>query len=159
MLSRRRYLRVGDKVPCDARLVALRTTSFSTEESSLTGESVAIQKDARPLDDAGAKLADKRNCVFAGTMVTPGAALAVVTATGMRTEIGKIQAGVTAAKDEEEKTPLAQKLDEFGQQLTLIIAGVCAAVWLINIPKVSPRAAAARAAAHARSRRRTRRRA
>ena len=66
----------------------------------------------------------------------------------MRTEIGKIQAGVTAAKDEEEKTPLAQKLDEFGQQLTLIIAGVCAAV----CSSTSPRRARARARAQKKER-------
>jgi magnesium-transporting ATPase (P-type) len=72
--------------------------------------------------------------VFSGTMVTGGAAWAVITATGMRTEIGKIQAGVQEAKEDEEKTPLQQKLDEFGGRLTWIIGGICVAVWGVSIP-------------------------
>ena len=59
----------------------------------------------------------------------------VVVGTGMRTEIGKISQGVQAAKEETTKTPLAQKLDEFGDQLTNIIGVICLGVWCVSIPK------------------------
>ncbi|CAN0165577.1 unnamed protein product [Laminaria digitata] len=73
--------------------------------------------------------------VFSGTMITGGQAWAVVTSTGMRTEIGKISAGVQATKEDAEKTPLQHKLDEFGNTLTWIIGIICAAVWCISIPR------------------------
>eukprot|EP01041_Mallomonas_annulata_P012034 gene12034-25221_t len=128
------YLRVGDKVPVDGRLIGLKTTTFGTDESSLTGESVTASKTIDPVE-IDSKIDAKNNMVFSGTMVTNGAAFIVATRTGMRTEMGMIDAGVQEAKLSEMKTPLAQKLDEFGQQLTYIIGGVCVLVWLVNIPK------------------------
>ncbi|CAM9930481.1 unnamed protein product, partial [Phaeothamnion confervicola] len=129
------YLRVGDKMAADARLLALKTTTFGADEGSLTGESVAASKSVEPVAaDAGISVSAKSNTVFSGTMVTNGAAWAVVTATGMRTEIGKIQAGVQEARDTADKTPLQQKLDEFGGRLTYIIGAICVAVWAISIP-------------------------
>jgi len=85
--------------------------------------------------DIESTVALKTNMVFSGTMVTNGAAFVLVTRTGMRSEIGIINAGVQEAKLTDMKTPLALKLDEFGQQLTYIIGGICVAVWLVSIPK------------------------
>lgn len=130
------YLRVGDKIPADARIISLKTSTFSTDEGSLTGESATVSKYTDPVD-ATVSITGKTNMVFSGTMVTNGACYAVVTATGKSTEIGYINAGVEAAKSEEEKTPLAKKLDEFGGQLTIIISAVCALVWIASIPKFS----------------------
>ena len=128
-------LRVGDKVPADARLVSMATTTFSADEGSLTGESATVAKslDAVP---AKSRIAFKSCLVFAGTVVTNGRALAVITATGAATEMGKIQAGVAAAKEDEEKSPLAQKIDSFGGKLTWVIGVVCIAVWAINLPRI-----------------------
>ena len=128
------YLRVGDKVPVDGRIIALKTTTFGTDESSLTGESVSVSKTTSVVD-MDSTVASKTNMVFSGTMVTNGAAFVLVTRTGMRSEIGIINAGVQEAKHGDMKTPLALKLDEFGQQLTYIIGGICVAVWLVSIPK------------------------
>jgi len=130
------YVRVGDKVPCDARILGLKTTTFKVDEGSLTGESVTVSKSTDPVP-ADSPIQGKKNMVFSGTMVTNGAAYAVVTATGMRTEIGRIQEGVQEAKEDQEKTPLAQKLDDFGGQLTGVISVICAAVWLVSYPKFS----------------------
>mmetsp|Transcript_3790 Transcript_3790/g.11233 ORF Transcript_3790/g.11233 Transcript_3790/m.11233 type:complete len:1101 (+) Transcript_3790:46-3348(+) len=129
------YLRVGDKVPADVRLLQLRTSAFAVDEAALTGESETIQKSVGALDDGDAPLAARVNLCFAGTVVTAGHAVGVVVATGMATQIGRIQAGVTAAAEDREKTPLAKKLDEFGKQLTTIIGGVCVATFCASIPR------------------------
>ena len=110
-------LRVGDRVPADCRLVSLSTTTLSADEGSLTGESVTVGKELKPVE-ADARIQDKKNLLFAGTVITNGRGIAVVTATGQGTEMGKIQEGVQAAKQDEQKTPLAQKLDAFGNRLT-----------------------------------------
>ncbi len=128
------YLKVGDRVPADGRLLALKTTRFSTDEASLTGESIDCTKEADPVLADNLAIASKTNMVFGGTMVTGGGGWVVVSATGMRTEVGKIQAGVQEAKKEGGKTPLEQKLDEFGRKLTYVIGGICVVVWLANIP-------------------------
>jgi Ca2+-transporting ATPase len=128
------YLRVGDKVPADARIISLKTNSFSTDEGSLTGESISISKSANPVSPA-ALLAQKTSMVFSGTMVASGAAYAVVVNTGEHTEIGRINAGVEEAKESTMKTPLTLQLDEFGDQLTKIIGAICLTVWLASIPK------------------------
>ena len=140
-------LRVGDKVPADSRLLSLETASFSVDEGSLTGESVTVSKlagdegvcDKPTLEEDGTwsppPLQDWMGVVFSGTVVTSGRGVAVVVQTGMRTEMGRIQAGVTQAKQEEVKTPLGIKLDEFGESLTKIIGVICVLVWLVSIPK------------------------
>ena len=110
------------------------SSTFSVDEGSLTGESTTVSKSIDPVDSM-VPIQGKVNMVFSGTVVTVGSAYAVVTSTGMQTEIGKIQAGVQAAREEVEKTPLGHKLDEFGEQLSGIIGYVCLAVWLINFPR------------------------
>ncbi|CAJ1961317.1 unnamed protein product [Cylindrotheca closterium] len=132
-------LRVGDKIPADARVLELQSSTLQVDETSLTGESVTVSKlsGAEGQNDPGAPIQSQLGMVFSGTMITSGNALAVVAQTGMTTQFGKIQQGVTMAKESQQKTPLAQKLDDFGQQLTLIIGGICIAVWLVSIPKMN----------------------
>jgi len=132
-------IRVGDKVPADARLLILDSIVLSLDEGSLTRESMTVGK--LPGNEGvclpGAPVQDMHGVIFSGTVCTAGSAIAVVVRTGMGTEMGKIQKGVTEAKGEEHKTPLGIKLDEFGAQLTKIISVICLAVWLISIPKFS----------------------
>ncbi len=131
-------VRVGDKIPADARLVQLLTAAIQIDEGSLTGESVTVGKLAG--EEGTVKpnlpLQDQRGMLYGGTMVTSGTGRAVVVQTGMDTQMGKIQKGVTQAKAEQPKTPLAIKLDEFGSTLTKIIGVICLAVWIISIPKM-----------------------
>jgi Ca2+-transporting ATPase len=130
-------IRVGDKVCADARMVSLESSVISLDEGSLTGESVTTQKlpGDEGLCEDGAPVQDMQGVVFAGTVCTRGSGVGVVVRTGMETEIGKIQKGVTDAKEEEHKTPLGIKLDEFGEQLTAIISVICLVVWLVSFPK------------------------
>ncbi len=125
-------VRTGDRVPADARVVTLKTATIRLEQASLTGESVAVNKDIDAIDDPDAELQAKGCMLFGGTAASQGACVAIVTHTGMRTEIGKIQAQIQAASEEEEDTPLKQKLDRFGDQLTWGIGLVCLFVWLMN---------------------------
>lgn len=143
------YLRVGDKVPADARIIYLKTNTFSVDEGSLTGESVSVMKSVealQPEPDAGrlggldgssysVPITAKSNTVFAGTLVTAGVSCAVVVGTGANTEIGLINSGVQEAKSEEMKTPLAEKLDEFGNAIAKAISVICVIVWLSAVPK------------------------
>ena len=125
-------LTAGDRVPADARLLALETATLRVEQASLTGESVAAAKEVEAVDDPGAAILDKTNTIFAATAVVSGAATAMITATGMGTEMGAIQAQIAAAEEEEGDTPLKKKLDAFGEGLAACIAVVCVLVWLIN---------------------------
>lgn len=129
------YLRVGDKVPADVRLLQFKASSFATDEAALTGEAATVQKTIEPIAELSAPLAQRASIAYAGTVVTAGHAVGVVVSTGMSTEIGRIQAGVTAAKAERQKTPLTLKLDEFADQLTVVIGTVCAATFLASIPR------------------------
>lgn len=128
-------LRVGDRVPADCRLISLGTTTLSTDEGSLTGESASVGKSPAPVWD-GAKIQDKSCMLFASTVITNGRGSAVVTATGSGTEIGQIQKGVQEAKQDEQKTPLTAKLDTFSQRLTMAIGIICLTVWAISLPKI-----------------------
>ena len=84
-----------------------------------------------------AGISEMVNMVFSGTMVTNGYALCCVVRTGMETEIGKIQQAVMEARDEEEKTPLGQKIDEFGELLGKVIMWICVVVWVMNFHQFS----------------------
>lgn len=133
-------LRVGDKVPADCRIIELQSSTLQIDETSLTGESVTVSKLTGLEGQAmqpNAPLQSQPGLCFSGTMVTAGNAFAVVTSTGMATEFGKIQQGVTEAQQDTIKTPLAIKLDEFGDTLTVVIGVICFAVWLVSIPKMS----------------------
>uniref|UniRef100_A0A4W6G875 Calcium-transporting ATPase n=1 Tax=Lates calcarifer TaxID=8187 RepID=A0A4W6G875_LATCA len=95
------------------------------------GESVSVIKHTDPVPDPRAVNQDKKNMLFSGTNIAAGKAVGVVVATGVNTEIGKIRDEMAAT--EQEKTPLQQKLDEFGEQLSKVISLICIAVWIINI--------------------------
>lgn len=116
-------LEAGDKIPADARLVEIH--SVHCDEAPLTGESVAVGKELA-LSAEGASVGDRKNMVFTGTTVTYGRGKAVVTATGMKTEFGKIAEEVAAVV--EEKTPLERRTDEIGKWLGLITLGICVLV-------------------------------
>ena len=125
-------VRTGDKIPADLRAVSLHTAVLRLEQAALTGESVAVSKTAAPCGSDDIELQGKECMLFSGTGVASGSCTAVVVATGMSTEIGKIQAQIQEAADEEDDTPLKKKLDEFGETLAKFILYICVAVWLIN---------------------------
>uniref|UniRef100_A0A8C5BV78 Calcium-transporting ATPase n=1 Tax=Gadus morhua TaxID=8049 RepID=A0A8C5BV78_GADMO len=122
---------VGDKVPADIRLTSIKSTTLRVDQSILTGESVSVIKHTDPVPDPRSVNQDKKNMLFSGTNIASGRAIGVVVATGVATEIGKIRNQMAAT--EQEKTPLQQKMDEFGQQLSKVISLICVAVWVINI--------------------------
>ncbi|XP_031417197.2 sarcoplasmic/endoplasmic reticulum calcium ATPase 1 [Clupea harengus] len=122
---------VGDKVPADIRLTGIRSTTLRVDQSILTGESVSVIKHTDAVPDPRAVNQDKKNMLFSGTNIASGRAVGVAIATGVSTEIGKIRDQMAAT--EQEKTPLQQKLDEFGEQLSKVISLICVAVWAINI--------------------------
>ncbi|KAI5422080.1 calcium-transporting ATPase, endoplasmic reticulum-type [Lathyrus oleraceus] len=125
-------LRVGDKVPADMRVAALKTSTLRLEQSSLTGEAMPVLKGTNPIFMDDCELQAKENMVFAGTTVVNGSCLCIVITTAMKTEIGKIQKQIHEASLEESDTPLKKKLDEFGSRLTTSIGIVCLVVWIIN---------------------------
>ena len=86
-------------------------------------------------EDAG--LSEKVNMLFAGTTIANGMCKALVVRTGMNTEIGKIQRAVMDAREDEEKTPLGQKIDEFGELLGKVIMWICVIVWVMNFNQFS----------------------
>uniref|UniRef100_A0A8C6J1P2 P-type Ca(2+) transporter n=1 Tax=Melopsittacus undulatus TaxID=13146 RepID=A0A8C6J1P2_MELUD len=122
---------VGDKVPADIRIISIKSTTLRVDQSILTGESVSVIKHTDPVPDPRAVNQDKKNMLFSGTNIGAGKAVGIVVATGVSTEIGKIRDEMAAT--EQDKTPLQQKLDEFGEQLSKVISLICVAVWLINI--------------------------
>jgi Ca2+-transporting ATPase len=116
-------LEAGDRIPADARLVEVR--SLDCDEAALTGESVPVRKDAQPLPP-DLPVNDRKNMVFAGTVATYGRGRAVVTATGMATEFGKIAAEVASV--ETKKTPLEKRTEEIGKWLGVISFSICIGV-------------------------------
>jgi P-type Ca2+ transporter type 2C len=118
----------GDKIPADARLV--ESANLQTDEAPLTGESMPVSKDPRPVD-AEAGIGDRRNMLYAGTVATYGRGRAVVVATGMSTEVGRIAGLLEAA--EKEATPLQQELDRTGKRLTIAMLAICAVVFATGL--------------------------
>ena len=117
----------GDTIPADARLIA--SAALHTAEAALTGESVPVEKDARPIqDDAG--LGDRFDMVFSGTAATTGRGRAVVVATGMQTEMGRIAGMLKEAPAE--TTPLQKELARVGRILAVLV-GVIAVVMIATI--------------------------
>lgn len=122
-------LEAGDFVPADARLIS--STSLKSEESALTGESVPAEKDANAQVKENAPLGDRMNMVYSGCSITYGTAKAVVTATGMDTEMGRIANLLSG--EEEGQTPLQQKLAKLGKYLGFLALGACAIIFLIGL--------------------------
>lgn len=122
-------LEAGDFVPADARL--LRSVSLKSEESPLTGESVPAEKNAALIIDENAPLGDRQNMVFSGCSITYGTALAIVTATGMDTQMGKI-AGLLE-EEEGSVTPLQKKLAQLGRSLGIMALAACLVIFLVGL--------------------------
>jgi len=122
---------VGDKIPADIRIIKVLSTTIRIDQSILTGESVSVIKHTEAVPDPRAVNQDKKNILFSGTNVAAGKARGIVIGTGLNTAIGQIRTAMS--ETEEMKTPLQQKLDEFGEQLSKVISVICVAVWAINI--------------------------
>ena len=122
-------LEAGDFIPADARL--LRSVSLKSEESALTGESVPSEKDAEAVVLEDAALGDRTNMVFSGCSITYGTATAIVTATGMDTEMGKIANMLD--NEEEGATPLQEKLADLGKKLGMLALGACAIIFVVGL--------------------------
>ncbi len=127
-------LEAGDFVPADARL--LRSVSLKSEESALTGESVPSEKDASLIIAEDAPLGDRTNMVFSGCSITYGTATAIVTATGMDTEMGKI--ANLLDNEEEGQTPLQKKLAQLGKYLGVLALAACAIIFVVGIANGIP---------------------
>ncbi|MBK3496506.1 cation-translocating P-type ATPase [Viridibacillus sp. YIM B01967] len=123
------YLEAGDYISADGRL--LESHNLHINESSLTGESLAVAKSTAPIKEDHVTIADKKNMVFTGSFVTNGRGTVIVTAIGMQTEIGKIANLLDTAK--EKKTPLQVSLDQFGEKLALGITMICLAIFTIDL--------------------------
>ena len=126
-------LEAGDAVPADGRII--ECASLKIEEAALTGESVPVNKliDALNLT-AGQEdvpLGDRKNMCYMGSTVVYGRGKAVITRTGMDTEMGKIAGALAAAADEE--TPLQRKLDQLGKTLSWIVLGICVFIFAFNL--------------------------
>jgi len=122
-------IEAGDRIPADARLI--EAIDLRVDEAVLTGESVPVPKSTEPLPEAKIPVADRRNMVFMGTHTTYGRGKAVVTATGMNTEFGKIASMLQYV--EEEKTPLQERLEHVGKWLGILCLVVCFAVAALGI--------------------------
>lgn len=121
-------LDTGDKVPADARLI--EAIILNIDEASLTGESVPSSKITEALKK-GMILADRKNMAYMATIVTKGHAKAIVTATGMETEMGKIAEMVQEVK--EKLTPLQEKLKHFGKWIGLVAIAICVVIFGVSV--------------------------
>ena len=126
-------LEAGDMIVADGRII--ENYSLQVNESSLTGESANVEKTTEVIEGDVA-LAERNNMVFSGSLVTYGRGVAVVTETGMHTEIGKIASLMNAAK--ERKTPLQESLDNFSKKLAIIIIVICGLVFLLCLYRNMP---------------------
>lgn len=122
-------LNTGDFVPADARIIS--STNLKTEESSLTGESLPVEKDPGTIDHSGKTIADQHNMVFSSSSVTSGHAICVVVETGMNTQVGKI---ATLIRDgEAPQTPLQLKLAQTGKYLGIGALTICFIIFILGI--------------------------
>lgn len=127
-------LEAGDFVPADTRL--LRSVILKIEESALTGETVPSEKDADVLTDTNASLGDRSNMVFFGCSITYVTAMAVVTETGMNTEMGKI--AILLDDQNDSQTPLQKKLAQLGKYLGILALVACAIIFVVGITSGIP---------------------
>ncbi len=122
-------LEAGDIVPADLRLI--ETNSLKIEESALTGESVAVEKEANSLLPDNSVLGDRVNMAFMGSVVTYGRGVGVVVATGMNTEIGKIASALNEMDNT--VTPLTKRIKKTSIIITVLVLLVCLAVFIVEI--------------------------
>ncbi len=121
-------IEAGDRIPADARLI--ESANLHTDEAALTGESMPVAKETHAIDgDVG--IGDRRNMLYSSTVATYGRGRAIVVATGMATEVGRIAGLLEAA--EKEPTPLQQELDRTGKRLSIIMLAICAVVFATGL--------------------------
>jgi len=123
------FLEAGNMVPADARI--LQSTGLKVDESSLTGESTAVEKHNNKVFPENTPLGDRSNMVYSTSVVCSGHGTAVVTATGMQTEVGKIASLILTT--EQVETPLQKRLAEAGKILALMVLGICVVLFFIGI--------------------------
>lgn len=128
------WLESGARVPADIRIIQERDASV--DESALTGESMSESKTDEPIRDPKAIPADQRNMLFAGTSITRGRAMGVVTATGGRTELGSVALGVEATH--RGKTPLVMRMEKLSRLLAVATVGGCAVVFAVGLARGFP---------------------
>lgn len=127
-------LEAGDAVPADGRI--LESASLKIEEAALTGESVPVNKTIEALginQEQDVPLGDRKNMVYMGSTVVFGRGSAVITSTGMNTEMGKIASALSATQDEQ--TPLQKKLSQLGKTLSWIVLGICIFIFAFSLWK------------------------
>ncbi|MCR4761152.1 MAG: cation-translocating P-type ATPase [Oscillospiraceae bacterium] len=122
-------LEAGDNVPADCRI--LDAAALKAEESALTGESVPCDKDSAALTGEEVPLGDRRNMLYMGSSIAYGRAEAVVTATGMQTEMGKIAGAIANAEDDE--TPLQKSLTQLSKILSVAVLIICVIILGISV--------------------------
>lgn len=128
-------LSTGDLVPADARIIEAH--DLKVEESSLTGESVPVEKNSNKTYKSDTPLGDRKNMLFASSVITAGHALGVVVETGMRTQVGKIAHMIN--EEESKQTPLQVKLAKVGKYLGIGALSICFLIFILGIiQKVPP---------------------
>ena len=127
-------LEAGNVVPADLRII--EAARLKVDESALTGESVAVEKQVHALNIVDAPLGDKICLVYKGTIVTYGRARGLVVATGMNSELGKIAA--LLSDDNETKTPMQKRLASFGKRLALAALAICALIFIVGVLRGEP---------------------
>ncbi len=126
-------LESGNRVPADLRL--LKARNLAVDESLLTGESLAVEKTASPVDETTA-VSDRASMAFAGSTVTSGRGEGLVAATGLRTEVGRISESVTEAASE--KPPLLVRMERFAHQISYIVVGASVLLALVAVWRGMP---------------------
>lgn len=130
-------LEAGDRIPADTRLIY--ATNFQSQEASLTGESTPSQKTATVLDKPDVSLADRTNMAFMGTIAVSGKARALVVATALRTELGRIASMIQKESEAERaETPLQRRLEQFGYTLLWLALAVVAVVFALGYLRGEP---------------------
>ncbi len=130
-------LAAGDAIPADARV--LTSASMKSEESALTGESLPVSKKSDKLSLGGQKdisLGDRKNMIYMGSTIVYGHGTAVITASGMDTEMGKIADAITQTT--EKATPLQQKLNQLSKVLSWLVLGISVFIFLLSIFRLYP---------------------
>ncbi len=125
-------LEAGDNVPADCRII--EAAALKAEESALTGESVPCDKDSDVLSGEEVPLGDRKNMLYMGSSIAYGRAEAVVVATGMKTEMGKIAGAIANAEDDE--TPLQKSLNQLSKILSIAVLLICIFILGLNIVKM-----------------------
>lgn len=127
-------LEAGKYVPADCRLIEI--SNLKVEESSLTGESVPVEKNIKTIETDNVGIGDRKNMIFMSSMATYGRGTAIVTGIGMDTEIGKIAKLIQ--EEDKSLTPLQIKLEELGKWLGIISVGICVAMFFVGILEGRP---------------------